>query len=354
MHAAFLLPDMGAGGAERLTIDLMAGFRQRGARVDLVLQQCRGEFLSLIPDGVRIFDLAAPRLRQAIGPLRAYLRAERPQALLAGMWPLTSVAQLTAIALDEAPRLVLSEHCSLRQQYAGQPVTLAKLRASLQGYRLADAVVAVSDGLAREIAGLSGLPQAKVTTIHNPIDPPLHSGYQPWPERSGPRILSVGNLKPSKNFALLIEAFARAARQRAMTLAIVGEGPLRPRLEAQVAALGLDGRVLLPGFTETPGDWYRDADLFALSSDYEGFGNVLVEAMHCGLPVVATDCPYGPREALGQGQWGRLVPPNEPDALADAILAELAAPRNSGAQRARADQFRADRAVAAYWRTLFE
>lgn len=351
MHAAFLLPDLGGGGAERLTIDLLAGFVARGAKVDLVLMARQGEFLPLVPEGVRIIDLGAKRLRSALAPLRDYLEAERPDALLAAMWPLTTVAQLAVLGMKQRPRLVLSEHCALLEQYAGQRGTLAALRASLRGYRFADGLVAVSASLGAEIATLAGLPSARVTTIHNPIDPPLRSNrLSPWDGCTGKRILAVGKLKAQKNQVLLIDAFARLAADA--TLAIVGEGELRPQLEAQIAALGLQDRVLLPGFSATPGDWYAGADLFVLPSEYEGFGNVLVEAMHCGLPVVATDCPYGPAEVLGHGQWGRLVPRGDPAALAAAITAELAAPRDEVAQRARAAQFAAEHAVAAYWRIM--
>lgn len=355
MHVAFVLPDLGGGGAERLTIDLMAGFVARGARVDLVLLSRRGEFLDLVPEGVRIIDLAAARMRQAIAPLRSYLKREQPDALLAAMWPLTTLTQIAALGLRRKPRVVLSEHCALGEQYAGQTGTLAAMRISMRGYRHAAGVVAVSADLGTEIAALAGLPAGRVHTVHNPIDPPLRSappGPAVWGDARGKRILAVGKLKPQKNFSLLIDAFARAAPDIDATLAIVGEGALRPQLEAQIARLGLQDRILLPGFTTTPGDWYDGADLFVLSSDYEGFGNVLVEAMHCGLPVVATACPHGPAEVLGHGQWGTLVPRGDAAALAEAIRAALAAPHDAPAQRDRARQFSVERAVDAYWRLL--
>ena len=347
-HAAFLLPNVGGGGAERLTIDLMAGFVARGARVDLVVQRPGGEFRHLVPPDVRIFDLDAPRLRDVAIPLRRYLKRERPGALLAAMWPLTSVAVVAGAGLPT--RIAVSDHCALRQQYAGQPGTLAALRLSMAAtYRFANAVIAVSSGVADEVASLAGLDRARVSTIFNPIPLPLRSGLAPdarWQDAPRPRILAMGTLKGQKNHALLIEAFARLGQSG--TLAIVGVGELRGALEAQIARLGLGGRVLLPGFTATPGDWYAGADLFALSSDYEGFGNVLVEAMHFGLPVVATDCPSGPAEVLGNGRWGRLVPPGDAGRLADAMRAALTARGDPEAQRARAAEYSVDRAVRAY------
>lgn len=348
---AFLLPDLGGGGVERLTLDLMHGFRARGAAIDLVLMARRGEFLPLVPEGVRIIDLAAPRLRKVPLALRRYLDTERPDAMLAAMWPLTSAAVVAAMGLRRRPRLVLADHCPLLEQYAGRAATLAALRATLPlTYRRADAIVAVSQGLAVQIGGLAGLPHERIAVVPNPIPPPLRSADEPWSATAGKRILAVGRLKAAKNFALLIDAFAPLAGQA--HLAIVGEGGERAALAAQAARLGVAERVQLPGFTATPGDWYAGADLFVLPSDYEGFGNVLVEAMHYGLPVVSTDCPHGPREILGSGRWGTLVPCGDAAAMTKAMREALAVPRKPEEQRARAEAYAVDPAIEAYWRLL--
>ncbi|MEJ6010327.1 glycosyltransferase [Novosphingobium aquae] len=355
-HAAFLLPDMGGGGTERLTVELANGFAARGARVDCVLMQARGEFLPLLDPAVQVVDLAVPRLRHVPGALRAYLKRETPDALLAAMWPLTSVAALATRGLAKRPRLLLSDHCPLLEQYARPLRTNLSLRLTAPlTYRAADGVIAVSQGLAREMEQLAHLPQGSVQTIPNPVPKPASSrwGAHVWDDMARPHILAVGKLKAEKNFALLIRAFARLAADRPGTLAIVGEGQERPALEALIRELGLEERVRLPGFSATPGDWYLGADLFVLSSDFEGFGNVMVEAMHYGLPVVATDCPHGPGEALGQGRWGTLVPINDPVALEKAMTEALAATGKPIHQRARAGSFSAKAAVDAYWQAMF-
>lgn len=355
-HAAFLLPDMGGGGTERLTVELANGFAARGAKVDCVLMQARGEFLPLLDPAVRVVDLAVPRLRHVPGALRAYLKREQPDALLAAMWPLTSVAALATRGLAKRPRLLLSDHCPLREQYARPLRTNLSLRLTApMTYRAADGVIAVSQGLAREMEALAHLPHGSVQTIWNPIPPPACSdaGASVWGDAPAPRLLCVGKLKAEKNFALAIRAFARIAAKGPGTLAIVGEGQERAGLVAWVNQLGLEGRVLLPGFSKTAGDWYAGADLFVLTSDFEGFGNVMVEALHCGLSVVATDCPHGPAEALGRGEFGTLVPMNDEEALAAAMADALAAPRDQDRQRARAAEFSAKRAVDAYWQAMF-
>jgi glycosyltransferase involved in cell wall biosynthesis len=355
-HVAFLLHDIDGGGAERLTIDLMAGLVARGVRVDLLLQSCFGEFMPLVPPEVTIIDLAAPRIRSIFRPLRQYLNKARPDCLVAAMWPYPVVA-LAARALDgHQTRIIVSEHSPLSSQYGNSPMTMAALQLTMRMfYPFASGRIGVSRGVAEEIARFSGLPLNAVSVVHNPIPPPLRSaepGDGLWQGKPGKRILTVGRLKAAKNQALLLDAFALHARNHEAVLAIVGAGSLADELQAQAVRLGIADQVLFPGFRVTPGDWYGSADLFALSSDYEGFGNVLVEALHCGLPVVSTDCPHGPAEVLGNGRWGRLVPVGDAASLAAAMAEALAEPVDVEAQKARAADFSVERAVDGYWQLM--
>jgi glycosyltransferase involved in cell wall biosynthesis len=355
---AFILPDLRAGGVERMTIALIEEFLHRGYRVDLVLGVKQGELLELVPDEVRVFSLDEKRLRRMIAPLRRYLKLERPDALCAAIWALTSVAILAKIGLGPGTRVVVSEHNPLTRQYGARRLMRLKLSLAIFAtHRFADGIVAVSDEVGNEVAKLAGIPRTKITTIYNPVRPPPLSPQgqkSAWSGAEGKRILSVGHLKAQKNHLLLIKAFARLLAERDATLAIVGEGDLRPALEELVGRLGLGDRVLLPGFSATPGDWYEGADLFVLSSDFEGFGNVLVEALHCGLPIVSTDCPGGPHEILAGGKWGRLISPNDPDMLAQAMVSALDEPVNASDQRNRAADFSIGRAADGYETLLFE
>jgi glycosyltransferase involved in cell wall biosynthesis len=348
---AFVLPDLRAGGVERLTIDLIGEFLARGFRVDLVLLEQKGEFLTQVPPGTRVVSLGAKRFRNAVLPLRRYFREERPDAACGAMWSLTVVTILAAAGLARAPRVVVSDHNPLLRQHGARSLRRLELSLSLLAtYRFADGIVAVSDDVAGEVAQLAGLGRSRVTIIHNPVPRPACSAQAgaAWEGAKGKRILTVGRLKTQKNHALLIDAFAKLAGERDATLAIVGDGALAPELAALIRERGLENRVLLPGFTPTPGDWYEGADLFVLSSDYEGFGNVLVEAMHFGLPVISTDCPGGPREILIGGKWGRLVPPGDRDALVQAMAATLDEPVDAAKQRKRAADFTVERAADAY------
>lgn len=352
-----LLPDLRAGGAERLHVHLAREWLRLGLDVEFVLRQARGELLGQIPDGARIVDLSASRVRQSIWPLCAYLRERQPQALLAAMWPLTVVAPLAARLGGFRGRIIVSEHAQqslsyLRRGKGHNTLMVASMRAL---YPWADARIAVSEGVANDMARLSGLPRRDIEVVHNPaaVGKVLDKDACPLPIAmgDGPLILSVGTLKLVKRQDLLIRAFARLRLTNA-TLCIIGEGRERARLEALVETLGLQGRVLLPGYQADTAPWYAHADLFVLSSDHEGFGNVIVEALEQGTPVVSTDCPSGPREILDNGRYGALVPVGDVDALAKAMENSLAREHDHEALKRRACDFSVDKAAAAYLEVL--
>jgi glycosyltransferase involved in cell wall biosynthesis len=340
---ALLLPDLRAGGAERVAIGLMHSFRAAGHRVDFVLMQKEGEFLGEIPPDVRIVDLGASRIRHAIRPLVRYFREPRPDAVQVSLWPLTVAGIIARRLAGSTARLVVSDHAALSKQFAGQPLTLAALRLSARlFYPWADARVLVANAAADDLVRLTGLPRACFEVIYNPVDAPARVHSTPeiealWGDADG-RIITVGTLKAVKNQALLIRAFARLRQRRAARLMILGAGALESELKRLAASLGVADHVIFPGFAADPWPYYASANLFALSSDYEGYPLVLIEAMLCGLPIVSTDCESGPREILDGGKYGRLVPVGDERALAEAIEKELARPHSPGLVRDRAEQ----------------
>ncbi len=363
MKLAILLPDLRPGGAERMRLQMAKVWLRRGIAVDFVLMQARGELLDQLPAGARVIELQAVRVRQALWPLRRYLREVRPDALLAAMWPLTALAPLVAKLSGFQGVVAVSEHEPLSLAYAVRGrlhnrVMAASVRAL---YPRAAARVAVSSGVADDMAALSGLPRAAFTVIHNPAAAGVDGGGSPRPQPlagfPAPLLLTVGTLKAVKRHDLLLRAFARA-QLGAARLCILGEGPERPQLEALVVELGLQERVLLPGYQPDPAAWYAHADLFVLCSDHEGFGNVVVEALEQGVPVISTDCPSGPREILEDGKYGTLVPVGDVDALAKAMDEALSRDHDREALKRRAQDFSVDKAADAYldlllpgWRT---
>lgn len=352
---AILLPDLRGGGAERLHVHLAEAWLARGYDVEFILLQQRGELLGALPKGVRLVNLSAPRLRDALWPLRAYLRQRQPTVVLAAMWPLTVITSMAAILAGIGTRCVLSEHAVLSQAYRhkGRAHRLLMRLSMALCYRLADVRITVSAGVAADLATLSGIGQDGFRVIYNPaaVGADFNPDEQDPPELTGivtPLILAVGTLKAVKNYPLLIAAFARLLRLQEATLCILGEGELRSDLEQCIAEHGLQGRVLLPGFRLDTGPWYRQADLFVLSSRHEGFGNVIVEALEQGVPVVSTDCPSGPREILCDGKYGRLVPVEDIDAMAEAMRRALSEVPDRELLRARARDFSVERIADQY------
>lgn len=356
---AFVLPDLRGGGAERITIVLGQYFRDLGHPVDYVLVQARGELLDLVPDGSRVIDLKATRLRDAIGPLARYLREVQPVGMQVSLWPLTAYSVIARLRSGATSRLVLSDHNTLSKSYAGRGrlhrlYLAGTIRAS---YPFANACIAVSGGVASDLAAISGLPVDRWKVVYNPIAappatrpaPPSLSGI--WGSREGKRLLAVGSFKAQKNFPLLVRAFARVSRTRSATLAIVGEGPLRSEIERTIVEEGVCDSVILPGFTKEPWPFYESADLYVMSSDNEGFPMVLVEALHYGLPVVSTDCPSGPREILEE-PFGRLVPCGDVEALAAAVEFMLDNPPDPSFARAKAKEYAVDRIAETYLRLM--
>lgn len=359
---AIFLPSLRGGGVERVRITLARRFLDAGYQVDFVLWNATGELMPEVPAECRVIDLNAPGFFSSILPAARYFRTHRPDAAAAAIWPLTSSVILGWLLAGRRPVLLVSDHNTLSIQFGKRgPLFRAFLRASIAfTYRMAHARVAVSHGVADDLAALSGIRRRAFTVIHNPLPQRPEPGPDQiaqaeaiWGERSGPRIIGVGTFKEQKNFPLLIEAFARLPQAMNARLMLLGEGHLRPSLEAQARNLGVADRVLLPGFFENPVPFYRLADLFVLSSDYEGFGNVIIEAMACGLPVVSTDCRSGPAEILDNGTYGRLVPVGDAAAMTQAIAESIAAEPDRQALQRRAAEFSIERVAGAYLGLLF-
>jgi len=358
-YIELILPDLRAGGFERVRTLLAQEFVAEGHRVGVTLMRRRGDLLSLLPEDVSVHTLGVDRGREAVRPLAMHLRQAKPDAVLAGLWPLTAV---TAVALKLSQhdcRLVLSEHNHLSRQYHdwGKLHSLA-LRASLSfAHRTADSSVAVSQGVASDVEALAHLSKGTVRAIRNPITvsqttpDDLAKAESLWATRKGARILTVGSLKQQKNHSLLLRAFARLDRND-KTLMFVGDGPEQVHIEQLARELGVEGQIRMAGFQHKTAAFYHSADLFVLSSNYEGMPNVLGEALASGTNVVSTDCPSGPREILEDGKYGKLTAVDDVAALHRAIETALAQPLPASLLVARARMFTPERIVREYLEEL--
>lgn len=356
-HIAIVLHDLRGGGAERAILRLARGMAAAGRRIELILVRDEGAYRGEIPSGIGLKVLNRLRVSQSVGALAAHFRRTRPRAVLSALTHM-NLATVAAARLSRVPlRLVLSERnqISSKAREAAGAWQRMLYRAVPHFYRAADAIVAVSGGVAADLATFGRLPEKKIRVIHNPVfdmdvetraEAPL---THPWFERKGPPIiLAAGRLHRQKGFDLLLEAFAIARADVDCRLVILGEGPERTALLATAERLGLAYDIDMPGFAENPFPLMRRAGAFVLSSRWEGFPNALVEAMACGAPVIATDCPSGPREILGGGRYGTLVLPENPHALGRALIATLTARPDTQISQTRAQSFSVASAAAQY------
>jgi glycosyltransferase involved in cell wall biosynthesis len=389
-HLALFIRSLGAhgAGAERMWLHLAQAFASRGHRVDLVLGRHKGHLADAIPAGVRVVNLDVrtplpllgaalrdprsacslalramppPWILAAAPALARYLARERPDALLSAL----SYSNLTALWARERARVpvrvVISEHNTLSERARHASARRWRVLPELEArwYPRADAILAVSQGVADDLARAAALPRERIEVTYNPVISDQierdaraavdHAWLQPG---EPPVVLGVGKLAPQKAFDVLLRAFARLRTGRRVRLVILGEGPQRRELEQLAEQLGVAADVALPGFVANPFAWMARAGVFALSSAWEGLPSVLIEALACGCPVVSTDCPSGPAEILGTGDLGALVPVGDADALARAIERALGAPSDPAARRARARDFTVDRVAPRYLEAL--
>jgi glycosyltransferase involved in cell wall biosynthesis len=331
---ALFLPSLAGGGAERVVLNLAAGFAQRGFTTDLVLASTGGPYVAQVPGSVRVINLNATRMLRSLIPLAAYLRREQPLALLAALDHANLVAMAASRISRQQTRTAISVHCTFPKTTGWSSPNESAIPWLLGRLHLwADVIVAVSSGVADDLARTTAIPRERITVIHNPVITPdlmlaatARTEHAWFDDATCPIILGVGRLTPQKNFRLLIEAFSIVKQHRDARLVILGEGAERPVLEAFARQNGIQDSVALPGFVENPYSHMARAALFALSSDFEGLPTVLIESLAVGTPVVSTDCESGPREILRGGMFGALVPVGDAPALAHAILRGLANP----------------------------
>lgn len=364
-HLMIVIHSLSGGGAERVAVDLSAYWVQRGYKVTLVTQADPGtDVYPLHPAVTRHslrtaapstgkFNAAVANLRR-VWSLRRLIQRERPTIVL-GMMTTASILAITA-ARGQPCRVIATEHT----HPPSQDLPEMWLRLRRWAYPQAAAVVALTAGTASWLK--EHVPGSSVTVIPNAVRWPLESSepvVPPPPAQGRRRLLAAGRLHPHKGFDLLITAFHEIAGHFPdWDLVILGEGSCREPLQAQIDAAGLSDRVSMPGRVGNVGDWYRQADLYVLSSRVEGLSNTLLEAMASGLAPVAFDCETGPREIVRNGIDGVLVnPPEDTEALA-AHLSDMMAHREQRAAYARRavdvrDRFSTTR-VMALWGHLFE
>lgn len=320
------------GGAERILLNLARCFAQKGLKVDMVLAKAEGSLLKQLPPDIRLIDLEAKSKLSILPKLVKYLRQEKPYSMLAALHYPCEIALLAKRIAGVSTRVVVSErnHLSLEAKRIPQlSVRLTPLAARLL-YPWADGIVAISQGVADDLANVTQISRERIDLIYNPILTPEvltkakqtvnHPWFQPG---EPPVIIAVGRLYPQKDYPTLLRAFAQVRQVRRSRLVILGEGPEKDNINNLICELGLQKDVAMLGFVDNPHAYMAKATVFVLSSAWEGFGNVVAEALAVGTPVVSANCDSGPAEILANGKYGDLTPVGEPKAMAEAILKVL-------------------------------
>jgi len=349
----------GDGGVERMVTNLCAEFAEH-VQVDLLALKLDGGHAARIPPSVNLMRLDARHAWTSVPEVARYLREQKPDALL--------------VAKDRAGRAALSAR---RKAGTNTPIYIrlgTNLSAALERkdpfsrwlrtspmrrrYPEVDGVIAVSEGVREDTVRVTGILLERVHVIRNPVITPrlAEQAAEPAPhdwlvDKSLPVVIGMGRLTRQKDFDTLLRAFAAMQAEQPSRLIILGEAPQpgdRQRLEHLARSLGVEGRLLLPGFQKNPYAWLARADLFVLSSAWEGSPNALTEALALGIPSVSTDCPSGPMEILAGGEFGALVPVGDSAAMSGAMLATLRSPQPADRLRAAVAEYRSDLSAQRY------
>jgi glycosyltransferase involved in cell wall biosynthesis len=350
---------LGDGGLETVMLTLAKEFLDRGIETDIVLMEKKGERVDRVPSDAQVFDLEAHQVIAGPFALAKYLRQRSPSVLLSAGYT-NRFAPLARTLAGVAVPIVIAEHNIVSMPTSGSNFPNIVLDQLMKWtYPLADQIIAVSEGVADDVSQSLNLRRENFEVIYNPVVGPETFKYakqnveHPWfSNNSIPVILGVGRLSEQKDFSTLIQAFANLRENRESRLVILGEGRRRTVLEKKAEQLEVRNQVWMPGFVSNPLKYMSDASVFVLSSKWgEGHGNVLVEAMACGTPVISTDCPGGPSEILEGGKHGQLVPVEDPHIMAQAI-GDVLDGHVPPAESSALERFRRETVVKKYLDTL--
>ena len=329
MKICFLLNNLELGGAERVITILSEYLVNHDCEVSIVVLNKLNNQQALNPS-IKIISLNQSKVLSSLIPLRNLLKKNKYDFIIGNMWPITILGLTGSFLISKKPNVLFVEHSIISNEYTHQSLTfqfIVKLSIRFF-YNFASQIICVSNGVANNLRKL-GVKQSKLKVILNPVVIPLelsnnneydqYSSY--WKDFIGIKILSVGNLRKNKNYPNLLKALKilQAKYNQDFISLIAGDGPEKDNLKSLIQEHDLLDNVILLGGVQDTKSLYRNADLFVLSSDYEGFGMVLVEALGYGKTIVATDCESGPREILGNSQYGYLSPTDNPARLAESI-----------------------------------
>lgn len=358
-----LMSFSGAGGVERMMVNLITEMAGQLEQIDLLLLKANSPHLNELPDNVNVIQLKSKHSLLAIPEIAEYLKTKRPEAMLVAKDRAGRAALRAKVIAKVDTRICIRLGTNLSEALKHKNRLNRWLRTTpmRRVYKKAEKVIAVSEGVRKDTLAITNLQADKVRVVRNPvITKKLEYGAkQPcphaWLEQDlEPVIIGSGRLSKQKDFVTLLHAFNKVNQKQSARLIILGEGAMRQELTELTEKLGLTERVLMPGFQENPHAWVSRADLFVLSSRWEGSPNVLSEALAHGVQCVATRCPSGPEEVLAEGKYGKLVEMGDYEAMADAILSLLAKPLEKDHIKQAVQEYRAEVSAVNYLKILYQ
>ena len=335
MKIVFRISSLGFGGAEQVFLSLAKQFVYKpDMEILFLVDKENGENIKTAKElGFTVHSLNVKRTASSIIPLKKFIEQEKPDIILSAYTDTNAACLIGGTLSKHKPKIIVSEHASLKEHWKNKPMLKRFLLNFYVSYvyRLSSCVICVSNGLKSQVTTLLGNSH-KIKTIYNPVrftSPEVIEKKVYCSPAPTLKLLAVGRICEPKNYETLLRAVALISKSRACELKIVGGifcHKEYEKLQSNIAELGIERLVSFEGYSENVADFYKNADIFVLSSAWEGFGNVIVEAMSFGVPIVSTNCNFGPSEILENGKYGRLVPVGDYVSLAEAIFDELEKP----------------------------
>lgn len=356
---SFLLPNLRGAGVEKVVINLANTMHSKGYSVDILLFKKEGANLELLNKNINIVELHSNRALFSLFKIAKYFKHNNTNMI--SSYNHTSIIAIIAkiLSMNRHSKIFVCEHNNYTQISKLISPLKNKIITTLMAflYPKADGVIAVSNGVATD---LKKHINTKVKVLYNPVISkeiynysniiPTHPWYSEF--NNIPIFLNIGRLAPQKNQALLLKAFAKVTQKVDARLVILGDGELEHDLKNLTRALNIENNCYFAGYTQNPYSYIKHSDIFVLSSNFEGLPTVIIESLALNTPVVSTSCPSGPSEILEDGKWGTLVPTNNVEALAEAMLEQLKKPRPTNLKK-RAEFFNVESTTERYIDYIF-
>jgi glycosyltransferase involved in cell wall biosynthesis len=339
------------GGAEKMMVTIGNELHRRGHEVKQVAVSTDGPHRSKVDSSIQVIEIGGTNLFEIQCKMWMLIQNSESDVLLSTMEIPNIVSIIASRFPTSIPTILRIASIYSSRERKGKYRFIPALKRLV--YPRAEQIISISDAVGRDISEQTGVSRERVDTIYNPAykdeipvmmtEPVSHE----WVKKKRV-VIAVGNFKPAKDYPTLIRAINHLQQWKETHLIILGNGDRRKEMITLAEELGIRKRVSFPGFVDNPYAYIAKSDVFVLSSAWEGFGNVVVEAMGCGTPVVCTDCPGGPSEILDDGTYGPLVPVGDSQALADAIQRMFINPTCADKLKSRAEDFSIESVVDKY------